>query len=104
MSESSQNKNRKIKQILLNKYVIVLLIFVVVIVFFDDNNLVSRIATDMKIKKLETEINYYKKIIETNKLQIRELQSDDANLEKFARQQYLMKKDNEDIFIIQEKK
>ncbi|MDR2824246.1 MAG: septum formation initiator family protein [Prevotellaceae bacterium] len=101
MFKISENRKNKMKRILLNKYAIVLLIFAVIIVFFDDHNVISRIATDRKIRKMETEINYYKKEIESNKQKIGELHSDNENLEKFAREQYLMKKDNEDIFIIE---
>ncbi len=55
---------------------------------------------DKKIKELEKEYNYYSDEIKVNKQIINDLQTNDAYLEKFAREKYLMKKDNEEIFII----
>ncbi|GHV43458.1 hypothetical protein FACS1894180_2590 [Bacteroidia bacterium] len=103
MPEISANTKNKIKRILLNKYVIVLLVFAVIVVFFDDHNLISRFATDRKINKMEKEIQHFQTEINSNKQKIHELQSDNENIEKFAREHYLMKKKNEEIFIIEEK-
>ena len=44
-----------------------------------------------------------KKKIETDIQRTKELETDDDNLEKFAREQYLMKKSDEDVFVIVEK-
>lgn len=93
---------QQIKPYLQNKYVIILLAFGIYYVFFDTYNLSTRISNGRKIKRLEQEISYYNKEIESSKRQIEELHSDDKDLEKFAREKYLMKKKNEDIFIIDE--
>jgi cell division protein FtsB len=85
----------------MNKYVFAAVVFAVIIVFFDNHNLISRIETTVKIKQLEKEKAFYQKEIQENKQKINDLQSNE-NLEKFAREQYLMKKDNEDIFIVKE--
>ena len=53
-----------------------------------------------KISTLEKEKDYYQKKIEEDNRKIKELLRSPDNLEKFAREQYLMKKDNEDIFVI----
>jgi cell division protein FtsB len=50
---------------------------------------------------LERDIIFYEKKINEDRAKLEELQSNPANLEKFAREQFLMKKDNEDIFIIE---
>jgi len=55
------------------------------------------------LNKLEAQKEYYLKIIKENTEKIRELRTDKANLEKFAREEYLMKKNNEDIFVIVKK-
>jgi cell division protein FtsB len=68
-------------------------------VFFDDNNLLTKFKYDQKISKLKQEIAYYQKEKEQSNKKIQELQSSSENLEKFAREQYLMKKSDEDIFI-----
>jgi cell division protein FtsB len=91
-----------IKQIFLNKYLIVLVVFTVFITFFDNHNLLNRWQTRQKINSLEKELKFYQEEIKTTKQKKNELESSNQNLEKFAREQYLMKKENEDIFIIKE--
>ena len=91
---------QKVKPYLKNKYVIIILAFGVYFVFFDSFNLTTRFSNGRKIRKLENDIAYYQKEIESNIRQKEELQSNNRNLEKFAREEYLMKEKNEDIFII----
>ena len=55
---------------------------------------------DSKIIELENEYHYYENEIKDNKMKLKELQTNDIYLEKFAREKYLMKKDEEEIFII----
>jgi cell division protein FtsB len=87
-----------------NKYVITIIIFFGWMLFFDDNDIITRIKLQRQLARLKTEKEFYKeeikKIEETN----RQLFSSDETLEKFAREQYLMKRDNEEIFLIVEKK
>ena len=93
---------KRVKPVALNKYVLVLVGFGVFITFFDQHNLINRWRTGQNIKQLKREITHYRDEIENNKRKMQELQSSDENLEKFAREQYLMKKKDEDIFIIDE--
>lgn len=51
---------------------------------------------------MEEEKEYYQSKINDDKRKIKELRTNNENLEKFAREQYLMKKPNEEIFIIDE--
>jgi cell division protein FtsB len=88
------------KTILFNKYLLVLVVFFVLIAFFDKYSLIQRFKTRQNIKSLEKELRHYQNEIEANKAKIEELQSSDENLEKFARETYLMKKENEEIFIV----
>lgn len=85
-----------------NKYVIVFTLFGIWMVSCDENDLFSRLSYNKKIRKLNQEITYYEKEMDRCRTQKIELESSDENLEKFAREQYLMKKSNEDIFIITE--
>lgn len=55
------------------------------------------------LKQLEKDRVYYLEQIKTDSARLQELRTNDKNLEKFAREQYLMKKDNEDIFIVIDK-
>ena len=91
-----------LKPVFGNKYVLVLVLFGVWMVFFEENDLLSRFQYDRKIRKLNNEIAYYEKEIEQSNRKMVELQSSSENLEKYAREQYLMKKANEDIFIIED--
>lgn len=97
-----QNKGNLVKRILLNKYLIVFVVFAVFVTFFDDHNLIKRWKAAQKISQLEKELKYYQEEIKATKRKKNELQSSNENLEKFAREQYFMKKQNEDIFIIKE--
>jgi len=92
----------KIKPVLLNKYLLILIVFGVWFTCFDKHNLITRWKTNNNINQLKKEISFYKNEIENNKEKMQELRSSDEKLEKFAREQYLMKKDNEDTFIIHE--
>lgn len=83
-----------------NKYVITALIFFLWLLIFDQNNLSERRKINHEYNELIEEKEYYLNKIEEDKKRIEELKTDDENLEKFAREQYLMKKENEDIFII----
>lgn len=71
--------------------------------FFDRNNLVEEMQLRRKIVTLKREKEYYRKKIEEDKRKMEELLSSRENLEKFAREQYLMKRANEDIFVIVDK-
>jgi cell division protein FtsB len=93
----------RILKLFKNKYIITLLFLAVWVTFFDKNDLFSQYELTSKLKKLETERDYYKTETEQNKREMMELQTNKGNLEKFAREKYLMKKDNEDIFVIVKK-
>ena len=91
-----------LKSILKNKYILSIIIFVLWLVFFDKNNIIDRFNDIRTLKQLEKEKVYYKERIELDRNRIEELKTDNDNLEKFAREQYLMKKKNEDVFYIVE--
>lgn len=95
-------KLMKIIERLNNKYVIASLIFLLWILFFDQNNLLNRISDLRNLREMKAQKEYYAKKIETDIQRTKELETDDDNLEKFAREQYLMKKANEDVFVIVE--
>lgn len=93
-------KNYKIPAYLKNKFIVTIAVFVVWVVFFDQNNLIDRVKTLNERKKMREDIEYYKEKIRSDSLKTIELLSNIENLEKFAREEYLMKKENEDVFII----
>jgi len=69
-------------------------------VFFDRNDLFSQWEYHQQVSKLKQERDFYQK--ETAKVHqdLDELTSNKEKLEKFAREKYLMKKENEDVFVI----
>ncbi|MFA9371327.1 MAG: septum formation initiator family protein [Labilibaculum antarcticum] len=95
-----KNVQNTLLKIIRNKYVITFLIFYFWLFFFDQRSVWERMGHENKIESLEKEKAYFIEKIETDKNRIDELKTNRENLEKFAREQYLMKKDNEDIFIM----
>lgn len=83
-----------------NKYILTIIIFLVWLILFDSNNLVSRYREMRELRKLKSDREYYQKRIEADKKKLHELKTDNKNLEKFAREQYRMKKADEDLYII----
>ena len=83
-----------------NKYYLTAIIFVVVTFFIGDSTLLRRYEYDKQINDLENEIDKYKKEMTENKQKMEALKSDNESLERFAREQYLMTKPNEELFII----
>ena len=93
-------RNSRVGRALRNKYVLTASIFLVWLLIFDQNNLSERRKSSREYNQLLQEKEYYLNKIREDRRRINELKTDNDNLEKFAREQYLMKKDNEDIFII----
>ncbi len=83
-----------------NKYFLASVLFIVWVFFFDQNNLIERYQNMQELKKLTEDKEYYQKKIDEDSERLKELKTNDENLEKFAREQYLMKRDNEDVYII----
>ncbi|HNQ68616.1 MAG TPA: septum formation initiator family protein [Bacteroidales bacterium] len=86
--------------IIRNKYLVAVSFFVLWVTFLDTYNLLDRFEHLQDLNALKKEIDYYKNEISVYKTQYNELFSSKSNLEKFAREQYLMKEENEDLFII----
>ncbi|MBN2669960.1 MAG: septum formation initiator family protein [Bacteroidales bacterium] len=86
-----------------NKYVLAIVIFLILVLFIDDNNLMERLGLIDKRNDLKEQIEFYEEAISENNRKYEELMSDPDNLEKFAREEYIMKKDDEDVYIIVEK-
>ena len=85
-----------------NKYLMAVLIFLVWLLIFDHNSLIDRVKYLRTLHGMEEEKQYYLERIEEDSRRLNELKTDRDNLEKFAREQYFMKKENEDVFVIVE--
>ena len=79
----------------------VIFLIVVMLFLFSDTSIMKRIESDREIRSLKSQIEIYRKKTEADKTKLHELQSDKDNLEKFARENYLMKKENEEVFVIE---
>lgn len=83
-----------------NIFILILAIFIIWMIFFDANSYLIHHELNSDIKDLENEKEYYQKEIEKDKKALKELSTEEG-LEKFAREEYYMKRDNEEIFIIE---
>jgi cell division protein FtsB len=94
----------KIPGWLKNKYSITGIIFLIWLSFFDRNDLISQFRTRRELQKLEEEKKFFIEEIKKDNEELNDLKTNPKTLEKFAREKYLMKKDNEEIFVIVEEK
>ncbi len=83
-----------------NKYVIATLIFAALIVFIDQYNIFEQGRSYRKLRKMKKEVEYYDREIEKQEQTLNALKSDTALLEKVAREQHLMKRDDEVVYIL----
>lgn len=93
----------KYQLVIRHKYFYTALVMVVYILFFSQHDIFERIKELSNGRKLKSERNYYLEKIKEDSLKLNDLKTNNKNLIKFAREQYHMKADNEDIFIIREK-
>lgn len=96
----SEFKNKKWVKLVSNKYLLILILFVVWMVFFDTNSFLIHNELNNEIDNLKNNKEFYKNEIDHDKTFIEKMK-DSNEQEKFAREKYYMKKDNEDIFIIE---
>lgn len=82
-----------------NKYIMTVVVFFVWITFFDENNFISLVENRLKLAELQDEKEHYVAEINESAEDLKLLQNDKELLEKFARERYLMKKENEEIFV-----
>jgi len=90
----------KILNVLKKTYVIIILFFVIWMIFFDTNSLIIHNELSNDIDKLNNQKKYFTNEINKDKSELKLLQTD-SGLEKYAREKLFMKKENEDIFLIE---
>ncbi|MGB5983344.1 MAG: septum formation initiator family protein [Nonlabens sp.] len=97
----SELKQKRVFKILTNKYLIILVFFAVWILFLDGSAwLTSHSEIDKQIAEQEEAVRYYEKGIARDSAKLKQLRSA-SGLETFARERYFMKKENEEVFIIE---
>ena len=87
-----------------NKYLILLLLFIFWIIFLDDYNLINQNKMKNNVDDLKEQREFYISEIKSDSTELFNLKNNSEKQEKFAREKFLMKKDNEDIFILREDK
>lgn len=78
-----------------------MLVIIIFGFFIGESNIFARLGYDAKIIELNSQIKNYRKQTVEDKEKLEELNSDKDRIEKFARENYLMKKENEDVFIVE---
>ncbi|MCK7591795.1 septum formation initiator family protein [Subsaxibacter sp. CAU 1640] len=94
------NLNSKYLKPFKNIYILIFVVFVVWMLFFDANSWLIHRELNADMDDLENEKQYYQKEIEKDNKAIKELSTEEG-VEKLAREKYYMKKENEDIYIIE---
>jgi cell division protein DivIC len=95
-----KNKMFKLKSIITNKYLISGIAFAVWMTFFDRNDITLQLRRIHELNKLQESEKLMNKQIADTKEELGLLKTNPRTLEKYARERYMMKRDNEDLFII----
>jgi cell division protein FtsB len=90
----------KLPKIFRNRYALVGIGFIVYIAFIDAHDLITQFRHKYKLHQIEKEMGYLDSRILEAREQTEELTTNKASLEKHAREQYRMKRENEEIFVI----
>ena len=86
-------------KIIKNKYFLTVIALVVWLLFFDKNDVFTQYELIQKCNKLNKEKAYYIEEIENNKKELQDLRTNTKSLETLSREKYLMKKENEDVYV-----
>ena len=92
---------RRIPSFLRNKYALATAAFLVWMLFFDRNDVFTQMERKGELNELKQSKSYFEKQIAENRKFSKDLQFNASAIEKYAREHYMMKRDNEDLFIIQ---
>lgn len=87
-----------------NKYLIATAFFAVWMLFFDHNDLFVQHSRNAELNELMTRKAYYQGQIDQTRAELEKMRLNTASLERIAREKYMMKKDEEDLFLVPEKK
>ena len=93
---------KSIIKLLKNKYLVTLSVFIVWVIFFDSRDIFTQMDKRAELNSLLETKHFYEKEIAAAKKQLSDIQNNAAALEKIAREQYKMKKPNEDLFLVEE--
>lgn len=86
-----------------NKYFVATAVFALVMLFLDKNDLFTQLDRTRELQKLRRSKAYYTSKIAAERKELEGLTNNPAVVEKYARENHLMKRDNEELFLIPEK-
>lgn len=92
---------KHIKKIVTSKYLVTGIAFGIWMLFFDRNDLPLQIQRIHELNKLQTSEEVMTQKIKDTHKELEGLKNSPQTLEKYAREKYLMKRDNEDLFIVE---
>jgi len=90
------------KKLVQNKYVVASILFMVWVTFINDIDLIFIMKSKSELNEMKEQLDYYEEQNQQTSESLAEITSDKNTLERFAREQYFMKRSNEDIFVIRE--
>jgi len=99
---TAENISKIIKYLTRRKYIVTVIVFAIWLIIFDKNSVINNLKNKNKLHKLNVEKEFWEQKIEDDSISLYELKTDNNNLEKYAREQYLMHKPNEEVFVIVE--
>jgi cell division protein DivIC len=91
---------KKLRYLITNKYLITGMAFAVWLMFFDRNDLPLQIRRIRELNKLEQNQKNMALLISNTQKELKLLKTNPGTLEKYAREKYMMKRDNEDLYIV----
>jgi len=97
-------KDTRVFKFVWNRYFVLTVAFAVWMIFFDQNSFFVHRELDKQIKLLEVDEQYYQEHLDSESEKLNQLNSNPAEIERIAREKHFLKKDDEDIFIIQQEK
>ncbi|HTN37642.1 MAG TPA: septum formation initiator family protein [Arachidicoccus sp.] len=93
-------KTYKILSYLKNKYIIAVLVFLMLIFFYDRNDIFVQLERSEQLNTLQKSKSFYQNEIDKTKKELTSLEGSPRAVEKYAREHFFMKKDNEEVFIV----
>jgi cell division protein FtsB len=90
----------KLRHLLTNRYTLILLAFALWMAFFDQNNMMRQLKLSKELDVARQQEQFFENEITNDSLAVFQLQNDLKVVEKFGRENYNMKKDDETIFLI----
>jgi cell division protein FtsB len=93
----------KFLRIVFNKYLLTAAAFIILMLYFDQSDLISQKARQKELQDVKDNINYLQKEVDSMEVEYAAIRNEPQALERFAREQYRMKRDTEDLYIVEKK-